>query len=320
MNGYHYSNGVPPPRVTFNTHQSHHLAPSPQHDFVKPVASMMSFPPPQPSPASRQPSTFSSPAPRGPPMPSMMTPHQGQPPSMHHAMTPHTSFALSGNSVAMTPAASFHPQFQQTPASASRPALAAASFANSPTPSLSATQGATDFHFSPAPVHQPRLAETPNIRTSNNNIDNSNASDEPFFSPEGASFVSASAYIPTTSAPAAAALSPIKHDPPARSASPMLPTLPIPSVEGRGEGASVSPRPPNNSKTHRQSGVGLPEDVPVPNLRSSPEVDERIAGMSPTKHDLPPSSPLMVDADADAEAEAGLQVGVGGDVSMLDVV
>lgn len=85
----------------------------------------------------------------------------------------------------------------------------------------------------------------------------------------------------------------------------------------------MSPRPPTSQgQGHRQSGVGLPEDVPVPNLRSSPEIDERVAGMSPTKHDLPPSSPLMADADAEVEVEGEVEAeaGMRGDISMLDVV
>ena len=161
-----------------------------------------------------------------------------------------------------------------------------------------------------ASVHPPRTAETP--RTTHNNddvdFDQSNVSEEPFYSPEGVSFVSASAYIPATSAPAASGISPIKHDPLPRSASPQLPTLPTTERDTEGD---VSPRP--RSRGHRESAIGLPDDTPVPDLRSSPEIDDRIAGMSPTKHDLPPSSPMMPDF-ADVEGD----VSNVGDVSMLD--
>jgi len=161
-----------------------------------------------------------------------------------------------------------------------------------------------------APVHPPRAAETPRATHNNDeaDFDHSNVSEEPFYSPEGVSFVSASAYIPATSAPTASGISPIKHDPLPRSASPQLPA--IPSTESDANGAE-SPRP--RSRGHRESAIGLPDDTPVPDLRSSPEIDDRIAGMSPTKYDLPPSSPMMPDfADADGD------VGNVGDVSMLD--
>jgi hypothetical protein len=70
---------------------------------------------------------------------------------------------------------------------------------------------------------------------------------------------------------------------------------------------SISPRPREGK---RMSEVGLPEDVPVPDLRSSPEMGDRIAGMSPQKHDLPPSSPMVAEADG--------YVGQVNDVRMLD--
>lgn len=308
VNGTHFAqhpqaqpNNNPPVHPTPQAHGG------PAHIFAKPANSFISFPPPAPTPYVPSPShTFSTPA-SGRPLP----------PQSPHIATPH-AFALSGNSVAATPYNSFQAHgYQHTPASASRPALATASFANSPTPSLSATQGATDFHFSPAPAPStmPRPHETPSSNHNNNpnDINNSNLSEEqPFFSPEAASFVSASAYIPTTSAPTVSALSPTKHDPipPPRSESPMLP--PIPSTEVDNNGGYDSPGLPSAG---RQSGVGvgLP-DIPIPDLRSSPEIEDERAekGRSPSKIDLPLSSPML-----GAQTEEGLLGGGVRDVSPI---
>lgn len=68
---------------------------------------------------------------------------------------------------------------------------------------------------------------------------------------------------------------------------------------------SISPRPREGK---RMSEVGLPDDVPVPDLRSSPEIDERFAGMSPQKHDLPPSSPMVAEADGYAGPVADVKM------------
>jgi len=175
----------------------------------------------------------------------------------------------------------------------------------------------------------PRLHETPssNHNDVSNDINNSNISEEqPFFSPEAASFVSASAYIPTTSAPTVSALSPTKHDPILpRSESPMLPPIRSTEVDDRaGYDSPGLPSAASRTRHGRQSGVGLP-DIPVPDLRSSPEIeDERAeAGRSPSKIDMPLSSPML---DAQAEEELfGMDEGVvdvspirGGTDGMLD--
>lgn len=273
------------------------------HVFAKPASSFNNFPPPAPAPYAPSLShTFSTPGTR--PLP----------PQSPHVATPQASFALSGNSVAATPYNSFQAHgYQHTPASASRPALATASFANSPTPSLSATQGATDFHFSPAPgpsaMTRPQETPSSNRNADSNEINSSNLSeDQPFFSPEAASFVSAPAYVPTTSAPTVSALSPVKHDPVTRSESPMLPPIPSTEVDQRASYDSPGlPAAGNRSMAGRQSGVGFPQDVPVPDLRSSPELeDERAeAGRSPNKTDLPMSSPMLAAQDEESFVSVG---------------
>lgn len=90
----------------------------------------------------------------------------------------------------------------------------------------------------------------------------------------------------------------------------MLP--PIPSTEVDNNGGYDSPGLPSAG---RQSGVGvgLP-DIPIPDLRSSPEIEDERAekGRSPSKIDLPLSSPML-----GAQTEEGLLGGGVRDVSPI---
>ncbi|KAI9722781.1 MAG: hypothetical protein M1828_004477 [Chrysothrix sp. TS-e1954] len=170
-------------------------------------------------------------------------PYQTVQPQSDHKYTPHAnSFDRAGR-----PPSSF----------GSSPHHLQGTKPSSPTPSLTATQGATDVRFSPT---RPPSAH--------------GLSTQPGFG-NGAP----SSYSPTSSRPAAGGVSPTKQ----ASSPPMAQTSPSTSF-GQAHGLP-GPQFQQPSGYHTQS-QGLPSFSLTPNGSSN-----TTSGISPVKHEMPPSSP-----------------------------